>query len=71
MKVKYKVTAYALRGTWAYKADNSVVWVYRWCRVNTWYTETRAQALKIMRTWSDYLQPFFKATMQSVRKKAK
>lgn len=68
--MKYRVTAYSLQSTWALK-NNVMTLVRRWTRVNSWDCDKKSHALRILRVWTNYNQPFFKATLQSIKKGGK
>lgn len=67
---KYLVTAYSLQSVFATIKGNLKT-VRRWKRVATWETETKALAFKLVKNWSKYRQPYFKATIQSLKKGGK
>lgn len=64
---KYKVIAYRLKGTWA-KINNVWTLVHRWKRICSWDYETKSHALKMVRIWANPKAPFFKATLQSIKR---
>ena len=65
---KYKVTAYELRFVWEYKKNNELKASHRWVKISSWNEPTKEKAYKIANVWSKYRQPYFKATIQSLKK---
>lgn len=64
--MKYKVTAYSLDSVLA-TVKGELKFVHRWKKINSWTAENKSIALVYVRTWSNYKQPFFKATIQSMK----
>ena len=69
-KYRYKVTAYVLQGVWA-TIKGELKLVQRWKKVNSWLTEKKSLAYSFVRIWSKYRQPYFKATIQSLKRGGK
>ena len=62
-KEKYLVTAYKRVAIF----DKNLRYVHRWVKINSWAYASKAVALKCVKIWCNYKQPFFKATIKSLR----
>lgn len=65
--MKYKVTAYSLESVLA-TVKGELKFVRRWKKVSVWTAENKALALRFVKIWSKYKQPYFKATIQSLKR---
>ena len=66
-KYRYIVTAYSLESVCA-TVKGELKFVHRWKRVNKWTADSKALALRFVKIWSKYRQPYFKATIQSLKR---
>lgn len=70
MRLKYKVTVYK-RQPYIVTKKEKLVLTHVWTKIQTYYCTRRIYAFKLVKIWSQYKQPYFKATVQSCRKEAK
>lgn len=64
---KYRVTAYKLSSM----LDKNLKFARRWVKIAHWDFNQKRNALKCVNIWSHFKQPFFKVTINSLKKEDK